>query len=186
MSPVIPARALVGAAVSAVAFAALTVPAGSAEVAVDCAADNTALVAAAETAVADAKAVRLAANRPLGLLMQAERRETRTEVRIAREALQELRAEARDRDLTDEERAVLVAAVDEQSAALRHAMRLLESKRALLAEIKAGREEAKAALADARSALAELRAALDACAVDEETVDGDQDTDEDVDVDDAP
>ena len=164
MSPVIPARALAGAAVSAVALAALALPGpASADVTVDCAADNPALLTAAETAVADAKAVRLAANRPLGLLMQAERRETRAEVRAAREAIKALRAEARDLALTDEERAALLASLDEQSDALRHALRLLESKRALLAEIKAERTEARAALADARTALAELRAALEAC-----------------------
>jgi hypothetical protein len=164
MPPVIPARALAGAAVSAVALATLAFPGpASADVTVDCTADNTALLTAAETAVADAKATRLAANRPLGLLMQAERRETRAEVRAAREAVKALRAEARDRDLTDEERAALRASLEEQSDALRHALRLLESKRALLAEIKADRAEARAVLADARAALAELRAALEDC-----------------------
>ena len=159
------------AAVSAVALACLAIPgAASASVTVDCAADNSGLVAAAETAVADAKVVRLAANRPLGLLMQAERREARAAVRAAREALRALRAESRNRELTDEERDALLASVAEQSAALRHATRLLESKRALLAEIKAGRTDAKAALAEARAALVELRAALAACTATEEPV----------------
>ena len=166
-----PARGLARAAVSAVALAALAIPGtASASVTVDCTADSSGLLAAAEAAVVDAKAVRLAANRPLGLLLQAERRETRAEVRAAREALRALRAQAHDRTLSDEERDALMASVSEQSSALRHALRLLESKRARLAEIKSDRSAAKAALAEARAALVELRAALAACTEAEEPV----------------
>lgn len=178
--PPTPARVLARAAVSAVAFASLAVPAAAtASVTVDCAADNSVLLTSAETAVAEAKAVRLAANRPLGLLMQVERGAARAEARTARAVIRALRMEARDRDLSEEERAALLASLEEQSDALRHSLRLLESRRALLAEIKAGRTDAKAALKAVRTALVELRAALDACTVVEEPVEEDPVEDED-------
>ena len=166
MSPTTSARALAGAAVSAVALAALAFPgAASASVTVDCAADNTALLAAAETAVVDAQADRLAANRPLGLLLRPERRETLAEFQADLDAVRVLEAQAREDDLTAEELDAVLEALGLLAAELEHAIRLLEETTALRAGIEAGRADATAALEAAQVALAELEAALDACTV---------------------
>jgi hypothetical protein len=148
-----------------VALAGLGVPAAaSAAVTVDCSADNTTLVAEAEARVADAKTVRLAANRPLGLLARVERRDTHDETKVSRLSLRELRELAADPGLTEAERAALEAVIAEESDALRAAQRLLELKQVLLSEIQAVRDSSDAALAAAEADLADLRSALDACA----------------------
>ncbi len=164
MSLLPPVRLLVRATVSTVALAALAVPvAASAAVEVDCSADNSALLAAAQNAVDEAKAGRLSVNRPLGLLSRNELRDTRDEVAVIRATIQELRNQLRSPDLTADQRAALETRIAQQSALVRHAQRILEFRQRLLSELKGYKNEADVDLAAATAALDELEAALDAC-----------------------
>jgi len=120
----------------------------------------TAQVAAARTAVADARAALHAVHRPMGQVVADERKAARTEVRTSREALREQqRKAARTHDKA--ERKALQAQIKAERADIRHGSRLLESRRALLAQVKADRKAAQAALATAVAALRDARAAVE-------------------------
>ncbi|MGA8995298.1 MAG: hypothetical protein WB441_13430 [Nocardioidaceae bacterium] len=113
----------------------------------------TAAVATATSDLESARAAFKAANRPLGKVMADERREARTEVRTSTEALRELRRQARatrDRSARHE----LEDQIKAERRDVARSVRLLGSKRALLAKIKADRAVAKAAFVAAKVSLA--------------------------------
>ena len=112
-----------------VATGAAAAPAGADPVSPDCA-TATAQVAAARTAVGEARSAFHAAQRPLGRLLAEERKAARVEVRTSRAAIrQEQRAVARTHDRA--ERKALREKIRAERADVRHGNRLLESKRAL-------------------------------------------------------
>ena len=117
---------------------------------------------AARVEAAAAKAAFKASNRPLGQLVKATKAESRQAVKQLQRSLRDLRADVRGAEGAEEEVAA-EAAYDEARAALRAHRHLLDSKRALLAEIKAGRVEARTAWQESRKALESLRETAEAC-----------------------
>jgi chromosome segregation ATPase len=138
-------------------------PASAGDTSPDCV-SATAQVTTARDAVQAARAAVRAAHRPLGQVMVDERKAARAEVRTSRAALRgQQRKAAHTRDRA--ERKALQAQIKGERADIRHGTRLLDSKHALLAQIKADRKAAKAALRTAVAALRDARAAAtQACA----------------------
>jgi hypothetical protein len=124
----------------------------------------TAQVATARAAVLEARAALHAAHRPVGQVVADERKAARAEVRTSREALrQDQRKAAHTHD--NAERMALRGQIRTERANIRHGNRLLESKKALSAQIKVDRKAAQAALRTAVAALRDARAAAaTACA----------------------
>jgi hypothetical protein len=166
VSTLLAGGALVGPTLAGPAFADDSAPVPSAA----CTA-ATAQVTSARTAVVEARKAYVAANRPLGKLVAAERATARTEVRTSRTALRQLQKQlAKSQDKGT--RASLIAQAKKERTDIRHATRLLDSKAALLAQIKADRKAAGAAFAAARTVLATARtAAAQACGGSEAPVD---------------
>lgn len=163
-------RGLAAAAVCAFAFGPLATPAAHAftEGVCDPVADQAELQTALEETAAAKKAFK-ATNRPLGQLMKETRKEARAEAKQSRAAIKQIRVESRDRSLTPEERAELKAQAKAEQKELRHSLRLLESKKALLAEITAERRAAHAVWKAERVELAAIRAHVEACESSEPT-----------------
>jgi hypothetical protein len=151
------AAAVSGALSLLVATGAAAGPASADSSSPDCVA-ATAQVATARTAVLAARAAVHAVHRPIGQVVADERKAARVEVRTSREALRaQQRKAARTHDRA--ERKALHAQIKAERADIRHGQRLLDSKRALLAQVKADRRAAQAALATAVAALRDARAA---------------------------
>ena len=160
-----PRKALATTAVSAfLAVGALAGPAAAAPADPAACTAATAQLATAQDGFTAARLAVKAANRPLGKLIAAERKEARTEVRTSLAALRSVqKATAKTRDKSA--RKALLAQAKAERADVRHSTRLLDSKKALLAEIKADRQAAHAAFAVAKTALLDAQtAAAAACA----------------------
>lgn len=156
------AAALSTLAATGVAAPALAATGSTAPVSVDCA-DPAPAVADAKAAVVAARQVFHDTNKPLGQLIAQERTDARTEARSARATLKQNHQALRNQDLSAGGRKDLVAQNRQARHDLRHSTRLLESKRAVLAQIKADRKTARQAWADARANLRAVKQAAAAC-----------------------
>ena len=155
-------RALAGSALSLVAVLGTVSPASAADPACEDAVALQASVDAAQATLTDAVAAFHAANRPLGQLVSAQRHAAKVELAESRAALRRLTGKLRGKQSAEARHAILAQArVERREAAA--AQSLLTSKRALLAEIKAGRSEARTALDAARAALESLETAQESC-----------------------
>ncbi len=176
-------RALAVGAVSALLGTGL-LTAGAAQATVDpnlsCANPDavSAAVTAAQTAASDARTAFLHATRqPLGHLLAAERAAAKTDRATARVQIRDLRrqlVQLRKGHSPDAAAAVaeLRARIAGLTAQVRRDSRLLDSKRALLAQVKSDRTAARAAWKAAKADLVELRAFADGCATATPTVPG--------------
>jgi hypothetical protein len=163
-------RLLAASAFSAlVATVGVAGPAAADEVAptAECATATAELVTAKANVVAARQAF-VAMNRPLGKLITAERAAARVEVRTSRTALRRL--EGRLGASHDKAaRKALEAQIKAERADIRHGNRLLGSKGALLAEIKADRDAANKAFSAAKSARAAAQVIAEAACPDAPT-----------------
>lgn len=153
---------LAAGAVSALALVGTVTPtAGAAETLCPTPEEMQTSLAGATTAVAEAKAVFQASNRPLGQLVSSTRHEARAELASSRAASKELRRSMRS--ATPAERAELRSTLKAERSDMKEARGLLSSKRAVLAEIEADRTEARTDLRAAQHALVALRQQAEAC-----------------------
>lgn len=131
---------------------------------VECATATAQLATAQADAVAARKAF-VASNKPMGRLIAAERAAVRAEVKTSRTTLRHL--EGRLSTSHDQAaRKALQAQIKTERADVRHGNRLLASKAALRAEVKADREAAKKAYAAARAAVTAAHVIAEAACAD--------------------
>lgn len=119
----------------------------------------TAQAATANSDFVAARKALVATNKPLGKLLAAERTAARAEVRTSRTALRQLHQQA-TKTHDKAAREALRARMCVERADIRHSTRLLESKVALRAQVRAERQAAKVAFT-ARSALEAAQSAVD-------------------------
>jgi hypothetical protein len=163
-------RTLAAGALTALVLAGTTVPSVAAdEAAPSC---DTVALAAAVTAAQQtsdvAKAAFLAAHKPLGQLVSAQRHAAKAELKQSRAAAKALAKQVRTSS-TKAERKAAAARLKQERREAAHAQSLLTSKRASLAQIKADKAAAKKAWDAAKAHEHELEALQDSCDDEAET-----------------